>query len=180
MSTLSEILNACIAETDDLSDGLWNSTKKEKVDFKEILCSLQLIFAETIHKFGITIETKIAFEAMPFQGDPLLIQVLLINAIGKPIHRVPKDGNISISLKEIPGFLYLEVRDNGYAGADVTEKIIRKSSDLFMTEEAFHKTCLTNGMRYRYAKANGLNVTHLMIPNPEEEISNSNVVQLFS
>ena len=175
-----EILNACIAETNNLSDGLWNSTKKEKVDFREILRCLQLIFAETIHKFCLTIETKIPFETMSFQGDPLLIEVLLINAIGKPIHRVPKDGNISISLKEIPGFLHLEVRDNGYAGAEVAEKLIRKSSGLFMTEEAFHKICLTNGMGYRYAKANGLNVTHLMIPNPEEEVSNSNVVQLFS
>ena len=175
-----ETLNACIAETDDLSGGVWNSKKKEFVDFKEFLHNFHQIFAEKIHKFNITIETQIVFEAMPFQGDPLLIEVLLINAIGKPLHRVPKDGNISISLKEIPGFLHLEVRDNGYAGAEVTEKLIRKSSGLFMTEEAFHQTCLNNGMRYRYAKANGFNVTHLMIPNPEEEVSNSNVVQLFS
>ncbi len=174
-----EILETCIAQTNALSEGLWHSMNKEEVDFNEILARLQMIFAEKIHKLGITVETKIASEAVSFFGDSLLMEVLLVNAIGKPFHRVPKDGHVSISLKGTSGFLHLEIQDNGYAGAEVAEKIIRKSSGLFMTEEIFHQTCLNSGIRHRRTKANGLNITHLMIPNSIEEVSNNNVVQLF-
>ena len=174
-----EILETCIAQTDALSGGLWRSMINEEVDLDEILSRLQIIFAEKIHKFGITIEKKITSEAVCFLGDSLLIEVLLVNAIGKPFQRVPKDGHVSISLKAVPGFLHLEIQDNGYAGAEIAEKIIRKSSGLFMTEEIFHQTCLNAGIKHRRIKANGLNITHLMIPNSMKETLNNNVVQLF-
>lgn len=171
-----EILHLCFQRTDALSDGVLHSVKKEKINFKEMLDSLHAIFAEKIHKSAITVQTSIASELAPFWGDRLLIEVLLINAIGKPLHRVPKNGSVFVSLKEVPGFLQLEVQDNGYMGA---ENQIQNSLDLFITEEAFNHLCLNIGVGYQFMKVGGSNIAHIMMPVPKEEITNNNVVKLF-
>jgi hypothetical protein len=177
---MMEILRTRFQLANSLLDGVWMPIIKEEVDFKGILDNFQLIFAEKIHKLNIKIEKTIATETNPFLGDPLLIEIILINAIGKPLHRLPENGVISISLNKISDFLHLEIQDNGYAGIEAAEKFILKSFGFFMKEETFHQTCLDNGVRYQYEKADGLNITHLILPPPEEEALNSNVVQLFS
>jgi hypothetical protein len=175
-----EFLYTYLQEIHVLPDGLWRSTKKEMVDFEEILHNFKLIFSEKIHKSAITIETNIADEVSLCLGDPFLLELLLISAIGKPLHRISKDETISISLKKIPDYIHLEIRDNGYAGAQTKEKLVQKYFDLFMTEETFHQTCLHNGLKYQYAKADGFNITHIMIPTLEQEASSNNVVKLFT
>lgn len=175
-----DALCICLQEATALSQGLWQPIKKEAIDFKAILDDLQLLFAEKIHKAAISVEINIEPQMPPFLGDPLLMEALLINAIGKPLHRVPKNGAVSISLKKGLGFLHLKVQDNGFAGAEAAERLIRKPFELFMAEEAFYQTCLSSGLRYKSSKTNnGSNVIHLIMPILQKENLNSNVVQLF-
>jgi len=175
------LVDACLQEAAALSGRIWRSMRKEEVDFKGILDDLLLLFAEKIHKTAIKVEINVEPQKTPFLGDPLLIEALLINAIGKPLRRVPKNGAISIELKEKLGFIHLNIQDNGFAGGEAVENLIRKPFELFMTDEAFHQTCLRSGIKYKTSRtSNGLNVSHLVISTFQEEAIHSNVVKLFS
>ncbi len=171
-----EIIYLCFQGADALSGGLWHPMKKEKINFKQILDNIHLVFAEKIHNSAITVETSIAPEMTSLWGDHLLIEALLINAIGKPFHRAPKNGSVFISLQEVPGFLQFEVRDNGYRGS---ANQVRNSLDLFITEEAFQQLCLTIGLKCQCMQVGRSNITRILMPIPKEEIMNGNVVKLF-
>lgn len=175
-----DILQESCKEVRALGNGVWTPLRKEAVDLKAIVENLQKLFAEKIHKSHVMIETNFASISTSFMGDPLLMESLLLNVIGKSIHRVPKNGTVSITLKESPGLLNLEVQDNGFSGVEISKKLIKKSFDLFMDEETFRQTYLENGLVYKCSKADsGLNITNLIIPIYPEEESDTNVVKLF-
>jgi K+-sensing histidine kinase KdpD len=113
-------------------------------------------------------------------GDVLLMELLFMNIVGKAIHRVPRNGRISISLTETKNDFCLEVVDNGYTDTSSAEKLIKKSFDLFLSDGNFLHICQENGLNYKHKKeTNGLNASCLILPFKEEEVPKNNVVKLF-
>lgn len=176
------ILSACLQEVTSLGEGTFYPMKKEQIDFKAVLDSLLLLFAEKIHQLAVEVNCHIQPDLPSFFADPLTIEALLIDAIGKPICRVPQNGVVSINLKETSGLLVLEIQDNGFAGIEAAEKLIRESFDFFMDEDVFAQACAKNGVQHQCSKTHdGLNVTRLILPTTfPEGIKANNVVQLFS
>jgi hypothetical protein len=100
--------------------------------------------------------------------------------VGQAIHRVPKKGVISISLKEIERGFQLRIIDNGYYSRGSADKLIKKSFDLFLNDDNFLHICQENDLKYTYKKeADGLSTSCLILPIQEEEVIKNNVVNLF-
>jgi len=178
-----QIIDLCLKKATALSNGLWVPQYQETIDLKSILKNLYLLFGQKIHRSRIHLNITPLPKLPSFRGDPLFIEMLLMNVVGKAIYCVPEKGIVSLSLKEALGFLHLEVQDNGYGKMPLVEDMIRQSFELFIDEEVFQSLCQENGVHIKYVKAvNGFNVTHMVIPfsSPQVEESNSNVVPLFS
>lgn len=174
-------MDLCLNQSLALSKGLWHPTNLDDIDLKEIFDKFLLLFAEKIHQSNITFEMPTSLNTPLLKGDPLLMELLIANVVGKSIYRVPDNGTVSISLKIAKDFLHLEIQDSGYERISLAESLIQKSCDFFIEEEVFQNLCRENGLYTKYSKAsNGCNVAHMIIPLPsKEEVSKYNVVQLF-
>lgn len=178
-----QIIDLCLKKATALSKGLWTPQYQETIDLTRILKNLYLLFGQKIHRSHIHLNIHLLLKLPSFRGDPLFIEMLLMNVVGKAIYRVPEKGIVSLSLKEALGFLHLKIQDNGYGKMALVEDLIRQSFELFIDEEVFQSLCQENGVHTKYVKAvDGFNVTHMVIPfsSPQIEESDSNVVQLFS
>jgi len=177
-----QIIDLCFKKATALSNGLWVSHHQETIDLKNILKNLYLLFGQKIHRSHIHLNIHPLPKLPSFRSDPLFIEMLLMNVVGKAIYCVPERGVVSLSFKEALGFLHLEVQDNGYGKMALVEDLIRQSFELFVEEEVFQGLCQENGVHTKYAKAvNGFNVTHMVIPFSSPQAAGSNnVVPLFS
>ena len=157
------------------------SPEKEDIDLKKIIsCALQL-FDEKTHKLNISVDINVPEDSCTIQGDPLLMEILFMDILGKAIHRVPKNGVVSISLKEDENNFHLEIIDNGYTSTGSADKLIIKSFDLFLSNDNFLYICRENGLSFSYKKeTNGLNASCLTLPVHVEEVATNNVVRLFN
>lgn len=73
--------------------GLWELTNKEVVDLREILQNIPHFFGEEIHALNIHVEIDIPSEmTTTLKVETVFMEVILINAIGKVIYRVPNRG----------------------------------------------------------------------------------------
>ena len=180
-----DIVNLCRRQAKPYAMGLWEPTHKEEVDLGKIIYNIPLLFAERVDASNISVEVDIPSELIPIiQGETVFMELLLINAIGKLIYRVPKNGKVLISLREQERGFQLEIQDNGYALAETTAKLLKKSFDFIMEDGTFQQTCRENGITHKAStgKNGGMNVTRIMLPISQvyqEEITNSNVVPLF-
>jgi hypothetical protein len=173
------LINSMRSSAQVLSRGCLTSLKSESVNLKQVLEEIRLFFAERIQKMSLTLDIN-CFEDLEFTGDPVFTEFILLNLIGKSIHRVPKEGKVSINVSELDGAVSLEVIDNGFLIAGSTEKLIRKSFDFYVPEDVFGNTCQENGLIYQHSKTTGgLNRTIITIPTIQEEVATHNVVQLF-
>lgn len=172
-----------IKQATALSNGLWVPSNVDNVELNEVVKNFSMLFAEKLHQSNIHIEMQDLSGLPSFKGDALLIDVLLINILGKVLYRVPDQGTVIISAKEMPGYMHLQIQDTGFGRVIQAEKIIQKSFGLFMDEQHFKKLCKENGVYIKYSKTNqGHNITQILIPafkSPGEGEKN-NVVQLFS
>ncbi|MBM3469121.1 MAG: HAMP domain-containing histidine kinase [Alphaproteobacteria bacterium] len=161
-----------------ISRGLWQPMNKEKVDLKKIIHNILILFTEKIQASHITIKINIPPKmTTTFNGDDLFIELLLTNAIGKLIHRVPKKGIVIISLSKEKGGFCIELQDNRF---NLEESVIQNPFDFFIKDDIFQKSCTANRIFYETIKGQdgGMNVTNIILPIPEET-DHTNVVQLF-
>ena len=107
---------------------------------------------------------------------------LLINAIGKTIYRLPKDGRILVTLGEENECYQLEIQDNGFTLTKTAADLITNACELFIEDCVLQQLCQDNGIGYETSKANNgsMNTTRLMLSNSQEEIANRNAAQEFS
>jgi hypothetical protein len=176
-----DMLELCLRLAKPLFMGLWEPTRKEEVDLKEIIQNIPLLFAEKIHTLNIDVEIDIPSEmTSTLKWEPVFVEVLLINAVGKIIYRVPNRGRILVSLREEDTDFYLEIRDNGYVLQSSAANLINYLHDFFISDEFFQQICRDNSIGYSttQSKDDDMNVTFLMFPAPQEEIANSNVEPL--
>lgn len=177
-----DMLELCLRQAKPLFMGLWEPTRKEEVDLKAIIHNIPLLFTEKIHALNITVEIDISKDKMTtLLGEPVFTEVLLINAIGKIIYRVPNRGKVSVSLREENGAFHLEIRDTGYVLTGSAANLINHLHDFFITDDAFREICRDNDITYSTAKSKDgeTNITYLVFPMPQEETANRNVEQLF-
>ena len=176
-----QIIAQCLAEIQPLSLGLWKPTEQEQVNLKEVVAEILKLFQEKIYKSHITLHQALPDNLPCIPGDGLFIQLLLANIIGKAIHRVPKNGVVSLSFDTRGEAIHLEVKDNGYQGTKTLEKFIKKSFDLFVSDDSFQNICRENGLSYSCInEPSSFNTSCLILPLQTKEAINKNVVQLFS
>lgn len=188
-SSLSEadratIVSLCLRQAKALSMGLWEpSHQKEDVDLSALLQRAPLIFAERIQASNIELDINIdPHLIIPLQNERVFIEVLLINAIGKAIYRVPKGGKVRVSLKKEKGTLILEIQDNGYILSGTKASLMKNAFDFFIEDTPYQQLCQDNHIVYNVSKGNGMNVTSIIFPTSPhsyETIAHSNVVPLF-
>jgi hypothetical protein len=174
-----EMVESYLKTAHSLSHGMITSLKKEPISLSNVLEEIQLLFAEKIYKFNITLKISCP-ENLFFYGDSLFTKLALINLLGKPIYRVPKNGKILVIAKEEAGNIKIEIQDNGYALNKIRENLIKKSFNLFINDTIFQQMCRENGFIYESSKSSqGLTVTKIIIPDVQTENLKSNVIQLF-
>ena len=119
-----DMLELCLRQAKPLFIGLWEPTRKEEVDLEEIIQNIPLLFAEKIHTLNIEVEIDISSEmTSTLKWEPVFVEVLLINAIGKIIYRLPNQGKVLVTLREEKGDFHLESRDNGYVFTELGSKL---------------------------------------------------------
>ena len=178
----TDILNLCLRQTRALSLGLWEPTDKEDVDLKEIIHTIPLLFTDRIHAFSLQVEIRIPPKLMAtLRGEPVFMEVILINAIGKSIYRAQKNGRVHISLWEENGCYHLEIQDNGFILTETAADLLTNACDLFIEHDAFQQLCQDNGIGYETSKTNdgSMNITRLMLSSPQGDIANRNEVRGF-
>lgn len=172
-----DMLELCLRQAKPFFMGLWEPTRKEEVDLKNI----PLLFAEKIHTLNMEVEIDICSKmTSTLKWEPVFMEVLLINAIGKIIYRLPNRGKVSVSLRKKDGVFHLEIRDTGYVLTGSAASLISHLHDFFLEDDAFREICRDNGIGYSTAqsKDGAVNVTYLIFPAPTEEIANRNIEQL--
>jgi hypothetical protein len=177
-----DILELFLRQAKPLFMGLWEPTKREEVNLKEILLNIPLHFAEKIDALRIEVDIDIPYEtSSTLKWEPVFVEVLLLNAIGKIIYRLPKRGKLIVSLRKEDGNFYLEIRDNGYVLSASSSNLINNLHDFFMRDEFFQQICRDNGIGYSTTqrKDGDMNVTYMMFPAPQEEIANRNMEKLL-
>lgn len=176
-----DIIHQCQKEAQSLFLGLGKALETEKIDLKKIISITLQLFTEKTHKSNISVEINIPEDSCTIQGDALLMEVLFMNVLGKALHRVPKNGVVSISLKEDESSFLLETLDNGYTNTRTADKLIKKSFDMFLNDDNFLHMCQENGLNFSYKEeTNGLNSSCLTLPIQEGEVLTNNVVKLFN
>lgn len=177
-----EIIRSCRKESQPLSYGAMSEIKNEPIDIKDMLEHIRELFTAKIHGSNLMVDI-VCPKTVSFFGDPFFIQFLLITLIGKPIYRAPKKGKIIIRAKTQKMGLYVEIQDNnGLPYSEKAERLIKKSFDLFMTQDEFQQSCQDHGLTHMYSKDNkGFNINKIVIPASSDsaEMSGSNVVPLF-
>jgi len=174
-----EIIRSCLKSANLLSNGLVSNTKMIPINLKNLFVETQSLFMEKIYKSKITLDLFCS-DKLTFYGDSLFTELLLMNMIGKAIHRVSKNGQISVIVTGKNDCIHLEIQDNGFSLADSSEKLLKKSFPFFIEEEIFQEMCQINGLKYEYLRTdNSLNITKLIILNNLSDSLQSNIVQLF-
>lgn len=177
-----DILELCLRQAKPLFMGLWDPTNKEVVDLKEIITNIPLLFAEKLHILNITVNIDISSEmTTTILGEPVFMEVILINVIGKIIYRVPNSGKVRVVIREEDGDFHLEIQDNGYILTGSAAIVITHLHDFFITDDAFQEMCKDNDITFSTSKSkdDDMNITYLMFPAAQEEIANRNIEPLF-
>lgn len=162
---------------------LTDRNRPAEVNFATLLKNTQQLFADKIFKSNIMIDVKFD-QDIPYKGDVLLMEFILINIIGKIIFRVPKNGKITIKISQKNTNIHLTIQDNGYSIANIAKKLVEKSFDLFMEYNNFQLLCNENGVEIEHVRTkNAINVTKINISqfysqNKKEE-NVHNVISLF-
>lgn len=177
---LIEILGSCLLTAEHISSGVLSPSKQEPVKVINVLGNIRSLFTEKMYKSDLTMELHCP-ENLIYYGDPLFVEFVLLNLIGKPLHMVPKNGKVGIKVTDQTEGLHVQVKDNGFLVNDKSQKQLQQAFDFFMPEELFQQLCRDNGFLYEYAKdKDGLNMGKILFPKVLEEPLDSNVIPLFN
>ncbi len=173
-----KILKSCVDHGKAIAYGNIENLHKDQIDLNKVINELKLLFAAEIHKNTITLDVKCP-NSLYFQGDQLFIQFILINFIGKPIHRAPRFGKVSVIASEKDDSIIIYIQDNGYELSDGTD-MVSNSFEFFITNDKLRQMCGENGIYYEHSKSeDGTTVVEVRIPSSgDKEDLPTNVVKL--
>lgn len=87
--------------------------KKEKVDLKEIIERLSIIFKNRLTAKNLSLDINIQDELPPLIGDRLWAEQVMINLVDNAVKYTPDSGKIRVSAKEAGDYIIVEVEDTG-------------------------------------------------------------------
>jgi hypothetical protein len=173
------LLRFCLKQANMLSEGIMESMRHEKVNFKNLLEGIPSLFADKIYKSKILVELVCPDDVF-FYGDPLLVELILMNVLGKSLYRLPKNGRVSITVTSDENMVSFKIQDKGFSLVDESETLFRQAFDLFVPDNTLKAMCYKNGLHYVSSRDDkGLNTTELNLPLYAEEASGHNVIKLF-
>lgn len=176
---LIEIVQSCIKIGENLCDGVASKISNESINVLSALDNIQDLFTEKIHKSSLEIEINCS-DNLLYYGDPALMELALLNVIGKPIHSVPPNGKVITKAINQKEDLHIQVKDNGFFFDKKILSQLNQSFDLFLPQEIFHKFCQENNLLYEHHRTkNGFNNTKISFPKLVEKTLESNVVPFF-
>jgi signal transduction histidine kinase len=177
---LVDILKSCLNVVESIVGGSLTVSRHVPVRLLKTLSNVRVLFTEKMYTSELTMEMHCS-EDLTYCGDPVMVEFLLLNLVGKSLYLAPKKGKVDIKVTEQKEGLHIHVRNKGFSMNEQMQKQIMQAFDFFMTEEHFHQLCQENGFHYECTKdKEGLNITTLFFPNVEVEPLGNNVVPLFS
>lgn len=174
-----KLLRSCLLSTNILASGLVSKTKNELIEVATLLEETKSLFAERIYASQINLEI-ICPKDLNFLGDQFFIQFIVVNLLGRAVHRVPKKGTVTLTATSQNEGILFEVQDKGFVIVNSSERLIKKAFDFLIGEEDFNKVCIQNGLQYQYVRdEEDFNRTAIFIPALSEKEQKNNVIDLF-
>ncbi|MBP6952010.1 MAG: hypothetical protein KBD36_02710 [Alphaproteobacteria bacterium] len=175
-----KLLRSCLQSANLLANGLISKMKNEPIVIKTLLEKTKSLFAEKIYTSKLNIEI-VCENNLHFVGDRFFTQFILVNLLGRAVHRVPKNGTITLTSTSQDDGILFEVQDKGFVLVNSSEKLIKKSFAFLAGKDDFQKICIQNGLKYQYLRdEENFNRTAIFIPVTSERELKSNIVDLFS
>ena len=107
-----KLLRSCLLSTNILANGLVSKTKNELIEIETLLEEIKSLFAERIYASKINLEI-ICSKDLNFLGDRFFIQFIVVNLLGRAVHRVPKKEPLLLpqQARARESFLKCKIRD---------------------------------------------------------------------
>jgi len=177
---LMDILKSCLNVVESIVSGSLTVSRRVPVRLIKTLSSVRSVFTEKMHISELTMEMHCS-EDLTYYGDPMMIEFILLNLIGKSLYLAPKKGKVEIRASGPKEGLHVQVKNKGFSTNEKMQKQIMQAFDFFMADDHFHQFCQENGFYYEYNKdKDGLNMATLFFPNVEIESLGDNVISLFN
>lgn len=174
-----KLLRSCLNSANLLARGLISKAKNELIEVPALLEETKSLFAEKIYMSKLNVEI-VCSNDFSFVGDRVFTQFILVNFLGRAIHRVPKNGTVTITSTAKEDGILFELRDKGFVLVNSTEKLIKKSFDFLIGEDDFQKICIQNGLKYQHLRdEEDFNHTTIFMPLSSEREFKNNIVNLF-
>lgn len=174
-----DIVTSSVEIAEHLAEGVPTPLRKEPIRIKGILENARALFSERIHKSNLSLNISCP-GTLFYEGDRFLLEMLLMNLVGKNLFMIPKNGKMEIKATQTQDGVQIQIRDSGFPIDERSQKQINQSFDFFLAKDVFQRFCKENGFNYNHNRdKHGINFTTITLSNINEESEGSNVVQLF-
>lgn len=189
---VENIFSHCFDESSGILNEQWAKDPEiYELYLDEIIESVQKLFADRIQSNKVQVIVDFPEEDNePFDGDPLLMELIFMNIIGRAIYSVSAESSVEIIVRKQDNYLEMTIKHGGYLLSEIIENKLKKNFELFANNATFQHMCMECHIICSHTKvSSGNNEIHLKIPleaplNQEQEETKhgegSNVVPLFS
>ncbi len=166
------LLNSSTELAEHLSIGICANDERETLVVGDLLRQILAQFEMQLSKNNVQPHITCSSD-LSFVGDPLFAKQILINVIGAPLYRMPKQGKVAICVLEEEGFVHIEVRDNRYVLSKLGKECLKASPapfDILVEERHLRHICFQNGIGYESSETStGECFTKVSFPlNPDQ------------
>ncbi len=149
-------------------DDLFGEAQKQRFDFQEIFSRVLTLLKPLLHDIRFKLQGKLD---ITLQGDSLMMEVILLNTLGKRLNYLPRQGELTIQLRRTKDKLTLEIIDNGYDLGE-TDPFFKISNNSFfsLNPREIEKMCVKNHVTMTSRlRQDGLHCLRLRIPLQKPE-----------
>lgn len=177
---LVNILKSCLPVVERTVNGTVFMEIHEPVNIFKILENIRSLFTEKMYKSDLTLEVDCP-NNLTYWGDSLGIEFVLLNLIGKSLHRAPKNGKVDIKVIEHNEGFSIDVKGNGFPVSEKSKRQIQQAFDFFMSDASFQQLCQENGLFYEYVEERGgSHMAKIFFSRKRADSLESNVISLFN
>lgn len=177
---LVDILKSCFPVVERTVNGTLFIETHEPVNILKTLDNIRALFTEKMYKSDLTLEVDCPSN-LAYWGDPLGVELVLLNLIGKSLHRAPKNGKVDIKAACHKEGFSIDVKGNGFPLSEKSQRQIQQAFDFFMSDGSFHQLCRENGLFYEYVEEkDGSHKASIFFAKRRTDSSESNVISLFN
>ena len=113
-----------------------NDISFETVDLNNIVDSSIFLLDYMITKKNISVTRLQPNERLPLQGQPKLLNIVILNIVLNAIHAIDENGKIQVKIEEHSGWAVCKISDDGKG---IPEEIMDHIYDPFLTTKKGHK-----------------------------------------